>query len=1325
MPGHVQPVKQPCDPNRLTINCKSVQMGLDPKFKRKPKFNDVSILIGTIVINLLGLCFPLFMLQVYDRILPFRSHDTLYLLSAVVFFVVLLEALLRYLRALISASLAAQFEHKAMAALFSKTLKGPTQLVEERGVGRLLNDFKSISSLKSYYGGQTYQQFLDLPFVVIYIAVIAFINPLIACTVVTGYSIFLLFLHVYSQRAGVASGAFREIEGRRSNFLIEVFKNTHTLKALSMEPSMMRRYERLQSATAQLYAKLAFVLDMAGNFGSIFSSILTATVIALSAWTVIQGGMTNGELAATVLLTLRSVSPLQRFGGLLARRQQDVRLIKELSPDTLIDHSLHENQGSDIYRLQVGEPNASKFGVVVKNLSFQYPMAPQDLLTDFSITIEPGECVELSGDSGSGKSTILQLVKGILSPTGGSVSFFGVEGLANKKLPRISYLSTATSLLFGTILDNITGFDESRREQAMHVAEALGLDDLVASLPAGWLTEVGDAAVDVLPPGYSQIIGIVRSLALSPSIVLFDEANTNLDMETDKKLLEYLESIKGNVTIILVTRRPSYRGLSDRTINIRPVFHEATVLSQTQTNHEQTPSEALSSDLKVDTLVLSSDQRVDSDDRVQANYIDLKPVDKLSNLETTLLGILENTTDFQKCLPVLLQHLKYDGTLREVTESLPYFIKSIGLSDLNNTLSYLGFSVVKNTGNLHDIDPRFLPALFVPKNQPAFVLTWNDKQGYIAKKSMEETHIPDNSKNIYGDFYYYHGAIEGEKNTANWTRSIITRFFGALPALLLFSFLIGVVLLAAPLFLILVYGAVIPSGSLTFLIEMLVAVFLCNVIALFAYRQKARLLSHVAERTEYVMGTSILERIFSMPPTYTERASIGAQYARVKGFEGIRDGFHSPLGSTFFDIPTTIIIAIALSLVNHLAAWVILCAVLIYFVIYRFLTPSLNAAVVAAGYAANKRNEFLTEAILKLRLIKELDAQNTWLERFRKVSANATASALKASFLSTVLSSVGYFIMMISGLTIVVITIPSVWDGFVGSSILIVSMALMWRVLNPVQSLFANLTRFEGLLAAARQIDALMRIKSERFGFSKVTTTRVLSGDIDFKKLSFRYSANADPALLSVDFSIKRGELIGVCGSNGSGKTTLMRLILGMHQQQAGKIHLDGIDMRQFDPMVLRRSMGYAPQEIQMYRATIAQNLQLVKPDADERTMRNALSLAGALEQVNALPDQMNHRLGDTKRDLPDSLMRKLVLARAYITDAPIIILDEPSTNLDDTGSKNLTKFFEENKGKKTVIFSSHRPSHLRLADKVMLFDKGYLLAAGAPDEVLFQSRKS
>jgi len=1282
-----------------------------PKPQKKIKFHGPSVIIGSIVINLLGLAFPLFMLQVYDRILPFHSTDTLFLVTSVVAILILFEGILRYFRSIMSSNLAAQFEHTAMVALLRRNLQNPLNLTEGRGIGRNLNDFRSIASLKGYYGGQSFQQFLDVPFIIIYIVVIAFINPFLSFLIVVGYTIFFLFSSFYSKRAESASKDFNELEGRRANFLIEIFKNTHTLKALSMEPSMMRRYERLQEATAKLYAKIAYILDMAGNLGSVFSGILTAAVIAMSAYLVIQGDMTNGELAAAALLTLRSVSPIQRFGGILARRQQDFSKFEELQIDDLLQHSLTDERGKPFEEAYPSGSSRKRVSIEIKGLSYSYAALNEPLLSDVNAFISSGSCVLIDGPSGSGKSTLLQILGGLLLPDQTGITYFNESGSSDEQLnvsPRVSYLSSGNLLLSGSILDNITAFDDARAEEALRIANAIGLTELVSKLPDGWLTQVGDSSVDPLPPGYSQIIGIVRSLSIGPDVILFDEANTNLDIATDQKLLNYLSQLQGTVTTVMVSNRPTYRALANQTV----VLPAATKHSdqQQQPFNDVSSSAPMMVSAPWDTEYFPNSELLSTQEASAANW----------NALNSLLDTKFSTkTDIQYCLPVLLESLKYEGSAREVSQNLPYYVNQLDLHGFNDTLVRLGFSIAENHGALQDIDPRLLPALFVPDDGAAFVVLLDNRGELVIRSGLNNDVLAEEDLNPSGTFYYYDRPESDSLLAGHWTKTIILRFSSALTGVIISSLMIGIMLVAPSVFLILVYGSVIPSGSVVFLTELFIGVLLCGTLAWFAYQHRARILTHVAGRTEYLMSTSILNRVFMMPPGYTERASIGAQYSRIRGFEGIRDSFHSPLGSTLSDVPATIFVAAALILINHIAAYVILGAIVLYLITYKILSPRLSVAVINAGQAANKRNEFLTETFLKVRLIKEIGVADAWLARFRKVCANASATSLKASFISATFTAVGYVIMMLSGLLIVVLTIPSVWSGAAASSVLIVSMALMWRVLNPIQSIFANASRTEGLVAASKQVDALMRIAPERNSSSKVATSRTLNGKIRFSKVSFRYSANADPALLAVDFTINKGDVIGICGANGSGKTTLMRLILGMYRQQAGSVYVDGIDARQFDPYILRRSIGYAPQEIQMFRATIAQNLQLARPDADQAMMWRVLELAGASDQIAALPSQLEHRLGDSKKDLPESLMRKISLARAYITDAPIMMLDEPSTNLDDYGSDCFLEYLNHFRGEKTIIFSSHRPSHLRVSDRLMLFDRGYLHADAPPAEVL------
>ncbi len=358
--------------------------------------------------------------------------------------------------------------------------------------------------------------------------------------------------------------------------------------------------------------------------------------------------------------------------------------------------------------------------------------------------------------------------------------------------------------------------------------------------------------------------------------------------------------------------------------------------------------------------------------------------------------------------------------------------------------------------------------------------------------------------------------------------------------------------------------------------------------------------------------------------------------------------------------------------------------------------------------------------INKMRTIRECGATHTWLDRFREISAQATMATFKAEKQSAVLVGLSYGIMMLSGLAIVTFTVPATLNNSVGPGALLASMILMWRVLGPMQTAFINIPRIERIRSAVRQIETVMRIKGERQESSTSPVARELKGKIDFGRVSFRYSPTVDPALVGVSMSIQPGQIVAITGRNGSGKSSLIKLLLGLYQPQAGSILIDDIDIRQLDPIELRRLIGYAPQEPQFFRATLAQNLRLARPDATDEEVLEALDYAGALEQVQALPRGLDYRVGDNaSAQIPSSLRGKLALARAYLTKAPIMLFDEPGAGLDNLGDTKFMEMLKRLRGNTTVLFITHRPSHMRLADTLMVFDGGYLRGAGKPEELL------
>lgn len=1264
-----------------------------------------AIVAGSFAINILGLAFPLFMLQVYDRILPFRSYDTLFVMSFGVLCSILLESYLRYYRSEISNHFAAKFEHNAMIRLLSKNFSRPSNETEKMGPGRIMESFRAVTILKSHYSGQNFQHILDFPFVLIYIAVVIAISPLIGSIIVTGYLCFFLMSRFWLLSFPSTVEQYQELESRRTNFLTECFKNSHTLKSLSMEATMMRRYERLAKSSAELHARITYLIEISSAIGVAFSAILSATAISLGAFLSIRGEITNGELAAIVLLTLRCAAPVQKFSGVFARQMQDAVLDSTFSTEIQISEASFglmsgpENQCSR----EVVNSKHSLTAIQFENVSFKYDSEGQEVVGSCDFNFEAGEFILLTGASGSGRSTVLDLIAGFLKPTKGCITFKSSnqdDKILKKDYVDIGYLSSTSEFFNGTLLENAAMFRNENIEKINDISRKMGADSIVSSLPFGWNTVVGDRVVEVLPLGWAQHLMAVRLFSTFPDVILIDNATNSFDVSQERKFYDFLKSMKGRATFILVSDQTIFRDLADRFCIIDEGVIKTVPIGDFSPEKNIT---AAAMSAKSSSLTVCSE--------IQGYVLE-------DGFSQTIQQVFKIQNDLSTCLPILLEEIGFKGSVRDVSEALPYFEKSLTLDEFNNTIARLGYRAEERRGRLDQIDARLLPCLFVPDGDQAFVVSGRSGKSYIVDGQSERSidQLPLGSQS--GTIYRYQLETASENRSKDWVHSVFYRFSKFYPNLVFIGLLNGLLALASSLFLIIVYGSIIPSNSITFLIEMFIGVAIAILIGFAALRLKATILRYISGRFDYLMSTSILERVFMMPPPYTERASIGGQYARIKGFEGLRDIFHGPIGSIVAELPTTLVVSVALFIINPLAALVFFLAIAMYYIAHKFMYERISKAVETAGGAAAERNEFLIETIFKIRSIREVGAQSIWLERMRSISAFAVESGSRVAKLTALSYSIGYTIMMAAGLAIVAITIPAVWEGSASSVVLIVSMTLMWRVLNPAQAIFANLTKVEGLIAAKRQINALMQVSVERATPATSTGHKKFEGRIEFSKVSFRYSAQADPSLLGADFKINPGEIVAIAGANGSGKSTVMALILGMYRPQAGSIMLDAVDSRQIDPIQIRRAMGYSPQQIQMFRATIMQNLMFSRPDASIDQIWAALEMSGAADGVRKLPANLGHRLGDGRNELPLSLLRQISLARAYLSDAPFLLLDEPTEALPKESERLFLEVLDSFRGIKTVLFSSHKASHLLRADKVILLDKGYVRAVAPPNEL-------
>ncbi|WP_304724457.1 peptidase domain-containing ABC transporter [Polynucleobacter sp.] len=1289
-----------------------------------------TILAASIVINLLALAFPLLMLQLYDRILPHQSMDTLGLFAIAVGLAVALESITRVARAYTTAWVSARFEHKAMMEVAERILVEPLHEFERLGTGAVMENFKSISSLKYHYSGQTYQQLMDLPFTLFYLLIIYILNIWIGVLVTVGYAAFVFIAWKMGRNDPILIKQQKMADLRRSNFLNETLNNVHTMKSMSMESLMLRRYERLQESAARIMARMTYSSDMTSGIGNVFSPLMTTLVVALGAYLVITHHLTNGELAACVLLGMRSLAPLQRLGGIWTKFQQD-EVLRDGLAKTLVkpgfpaSTSFNIGEGEDTFVNDV-----TPASLELRDVSYRFPSTRNQIFDHLNLTIHAGECVAISGDTGAGRSTLLKLMAGVLTPTDGQVLINGKNILdidLRKITEQVAYLPQHSQMFEGSLLDNVSVFDANRVERALSTANSLGLADFVSRMPRGWDSPVGDMATDSLPPGYRQRIAIVRALSNHPNIILMDDPTSTMDLEGDAVFLRFLEAIKGKVTLVIVSQRPSYLRLADKTF-----FLNAGCLTETPVANILSSSESIlqnpmdSRDLVTGFAGSNSSGRLYQpipsaeffNSPLKRGHVDTQ---RWARTSETVNSNFNNQTDLSSCLTLLLKLLNSRGSARDVAESLPYFTESLDLPGFNNTMAQLGYKVMQVRCALGDLDPRSLPCLFLPNDGFGFIAM--GRVGQHIRRSDGESAEVDLEPNLgmIGQALFYELVDAKTADNQSWVFKVMLRFAPIIGQATISALVTGLVIMAGPLFMMVVYSTIIPSGAKDTLLYLGIGSVLALSQAFFFMRQRARILSYIAGRIEYLFGATILQQVLRMSPAYTERASVGSQTSRLQSFEAIRDLFIGPLASTVLESPATLILLIALSIINPIALLVFVMMTAIYCFLYWMFSVPTKERVAAVSKETTKRNEFLVEMISKMRVVRECGAQALWLERFRDISASATMASFRAEQMSSLLVGVSYFVMMLSALLIVTTTVPSVLVQTVSSGALIASLMLMWRVLTPIQTAFTNMTRIERVRSATRQIDGLMKIQGESQGAAGSPVAKGVEGSVEFARVSFRYSLNVDPALIGMDFKVSPGDMVAISGSNGGGKSTILKLILGMYQPQAGAILIDNVDIRQLDPIELRRLIGYAPQDIQLFRATIAQNLRLARPDATDDEIYQSLDMAGALEQVLALPKGLECRVGDNTNELPSSLKQQISLARAYLTRAPIMLFDEPGAGLDEAADHKLVETLKALKGKVTVIFISHRPSHIRLADILLVLDKGYLRAAGPPSELLKQ----
>jgi len=520
-----------------------------------------SIIAASLASSVLTLGLPISVLQVYDRVLPNQSTSTLGVLVMTLIFVVIMDTLLKLSRSRLLSWTAAKYEYQLGCALTSALLNARLDLLERDGTGTQSRRLTAIDGLKSFYCGSAATAVFDLPLVLISFSLVALIGGWLVLVPLTLTVLFLFAgWMVGNQLHGVLSERHVN-DDRRQNFLVELFSGIGSVKALALEEQMRRRYERLLDTADPLVFRGAELSATIRSMSDAFGQLMVMVVAAFAAWFVIRGEMSLGEMAACTLLCGRTLQPTLQTLGLWSQ-YQSARIAQTQLAAGL---SLRGQASGDM------QPEL-KGSLELRAIDYLHPKTQAVMFKGLNLKVEAGEVVGIRGGDGSGKSSLVQILTGMVRPDGGDVLYDDIPlldldlgslrrqvGVVGERSPRFN----------GTLMDNLTLFQgEDVAVDEADLLRILGIDEAVAKLALGYSTRIQAGTTDA-SENLMQLIGIARALLNRPQILILDEANNGLDQDGDRHLANLLEYLKGRVTILLITQRPSLLSIADQRLELK------------------------------------------------------------------------------------------------------------------------------------------------------------------------------------------------------------------------------------------------------------------------------------------------------------------------------------------------------------------------------------------------------------------------------------------------------------------------------------------------------------------------------------------------------------------------------------------------------------------------------------------------------------------------------------------------------------------------------------------------------------------------------------
>lgn len=651
--------------------------------------------------------------------------------------------------------------------------------------------------------------------------------------------------------------------------------------------------------------------------------------------------------------------------------------------------------------------------------------------------------------------------------------------------------------------------------------------------------------------------------------------------------------------------------------------------------------------------------------------------------------------------------------------------KNIGPKEAVSALSNFGLKASFGNIKLKKLSEDFFPLIAINKDGRALLVNsapMDDKifvTDIANKNKKEEISFSDFSSDFSGYVIIAKQLTlrEKEERTGHWFFSAFRKSKWTYAQVMIAAMVSNFLSLTTALFTMTVYDRIIPNGAFESLIALSIGVIIALGFDFLIKSLRARFIDSASKKADLEISRRLFERILTLTPS-EQRQKTGAMAGTIREFETLREFFNSSTLVVLIDLPFVFFFIYVISLIAGPLAYVFLAAVPLVIIVGLGIQPFLARITKGSVESGMNKQAVLVETLNGLETVTATGSGKLMRKRYEDALNDQADSGNKIRALSMFIVNFAASVQQYAQVGAIFFGVYLIVEGTITQGALIGAVILGGRTMGPLSQLANTLSRVNGALTSYRNLAKLIGKKFNSASDLSPISRPSFDGEIEFKNVSFSFEGAGQPTINNISFKIPAGQKVALVGKMGSGKSTLSKLIAGILEPTSGAILIDGVDVRQIDQADIRKNIGIMLQDSWLFSGTVRENIQMGFNEYEDDHVLRICKVAGVDDFVGSQPKGYDLEIRERGIGLSGGQRQTINLARSLLHDPKVLLLDEPTSSMDQGTEKKVVGSLTEFSKDKTMMIVTHRNPILTMVDRVFVLENGKIISDQTPEKL-------